>query len=130
MLEEDIAEEIRTVYPDAEEVIVQYLSGYLVDDASEEEDILMVAREILESLAGGSQDDALQKLIGRLAELLADQLSARAKQQSGPKLQKLDKIMDMSKAQLSSTIAFSEGVDLESINKGKYVSHRCGLVHS
>jgi hypothetical protein len=32
-------------------------------------------------------------------------------------------VMDMSKSHLSTTIALSEGVDLESINKGKWVMH-------
>ncbi|PBK77556.1 hypothetical protein ARMSODRAFT_992515 [Armillaria solidipes] len=118
MSSEDIAEEIRDVFPDTEEVIVQYLSGYLVDDAGEEEDVLQVARTILESLSGG-ENDKLEKLMDRLGDLLEDQLNARLKNKSGPKLQKLDKVMDMSKAQMSNTIAFSEGVDLESINKGK-----------
>jgi ATP-binding cassette, subfamily F, member 3 len=118
MSSEDIAEEIRTSFPGAEEVIVQYLAGYLVDDAGEEEDVLSVARDILESMAGGS-NEKLESLMRRLAELLEDQLAARQKNKTGPKVQKLDKVMDMSKAQMSSTIALSEGVDLESINKGK-----------
>ncbi|KIY63247.1 P-loop containing nucleoside triphosphate hydrolase protein [Cylindrobasidium torrendii FP15055 ss-10] len=119
MSEEDIAEEIRTLYPDAEEVIVQYLSGYLVDDAvGDEEDVLDVARQLLASLSGG-EDDALKQLMARLTDLLKDQLHIRAMRRQGPKLQKLEKVLDMSKAQMSSTIALSEGVDLESINKGK-----------
>lgn len=121
MSEEDIAEEIRTLYPDAEEVIVQYLSGYLVDDAvGDEEDVLDVARQLLVSLSGG-EDDALKQLMARLTDLLKDQLHVRAMRRQGPKLQKLEKVLDMSKAQMSSTIALSEGVDLESINKGKCV---------
>ncbi|EEB98109.1 hypothetical protein MPER_02440, partial [Moniliophthora perniciosa FA553] len=118
MSSEDIAEEIRTFFPDTEEVVVQYLSGYLVDDAGEEDDVLQVAREILESLAG-DEVDKLEKLMLRLGDLLEDQLNARLKNKTGPKLQKLEKVMDMSKAQISNTIAFGEGVDLESINKGK-----------
>ncbi|KAJ7674451.1 P-loop containing nucleoside triphosphate hydrolase protein [Mycena rosella] len=118
MSSEDIAEEIRESFPGTEEVIVQYLSGYLVDDAGEEEDVLQVAREILESVAG-DRDVVLEKLMLRLGDLLADQLNERIKNMAGPKLHKLDKIMDMSKAQMSNTIALSEGVDLESINKGK-----------
>ncbi len=90
MSSEDIAEEIRDVFPDSEEVIVQYLSGYLVDDAGEEEDVLQVARTILESLSGG-ENDKLEKLMDRLGDLLEDQLNARLKNRSGPKLQKLDK---------------------------------------
>ncbi|KAJ3781841.1 P-loop containing nucleoside triphosphate hydrolase protein [Lentinula aff. detonsa] len=118
MSSEDIAEEIRNHFPGTEEVIVQYLSGYLVDDAGEEEDVLQVAREMLESLAGG-QNATLEKLMNRLGDLLEDMLTARQKRKAGPKLQKLDKVMDMSKSQISSTIALGEGVDLESINRGK-----------
>ncbi|KAJ7171742.1 P-loop containing nucleoside triphosphate hydrolase protein [Mycena crocata] len=118
MSSEDIAEEIRDSFPGTEEVIVQYLAGYLVDDAGEEEDVLQVAREILESVAG-DRDDVLEKLMLRLGDLLEDQLNERMKNRAGPKLHKLDKVMDMSKAQMSNTIALSEGVDLESINKGK-----------
>jgi ATP-binding cassette subfamily F protein 3 len=120
MSSEDIAEEIRESFPGTEEVIVQYLAGYLVDDAGEEEDVLQVAREILESVAG-DRDDVLEKLMLRLGDLLEDQLNERLKNSAGPKLHKLDKVMDMSKAQISNTIALSEGVDLESINKGKCV---------
>lgn len=120
MSSEDIAEEIRNSFPGTEEVIVQYLAGYLVDDAGEEEDVLYVAQEILKSVAAG-RDDVLDALMRRLGELLEDQLNARLKNKSRPKLQKLDKVMDMSKSHISSTIALTEGVDLESINKGKFV---------
>ncbi|KAF7367411.1 Protein gcn20 [Mycena sanguinolenta] len=118
MSSEDIAEEIRESFPGTEEVIVQYLAGYLVDDAGEEEDVLQVAHQILKSLAG-NRDDVLEKLMLRLGDLLEDQLNERLKKRAGPKLHKLDRVMDMSKAQMSNTIALSEGVDLESINKGK-----------
>ncbi|KAG6902981.1 hypothetical protein C0995_008554 [Termitomyces sp. Mi166 len=118
MSSEDIAEEIRTSFPGTEEVIVQYLAGYLVDDAGEEEDVLQVAHHVLSSLAG-DRADVLEKLMLKLGDLLEEQLNARLKKRSGPKLMKLDKVMDMSKVQISNTIALSEGVDLESINKGK-----------
>ncbi|KAF9015383.1 P-loop containing nucleoside triphosphate hydrolase protein [Cyathus striatus] len=110
MSAEDIAEEVRSSFPDAEEVIIQYLSGYLVDDAGEEEDVLQIANNILQSLAGDRQD-ILEKLMNKLGDLLEDQLNARLKNSLRPKLQ--------NKSQISSTIALSEGVDLESINKGK-----------
>ncbi|KAH9005731.1 P-loop containing nucleoside triphosphate hydrolase protein [Lactarius hatsudake] len=98
----DIAEKIRESLPGTEEILVQYLSGYLVDDASDDEDILQVARYILESIAMDKPD------------------YAEKASRSGPKLQRLDKVLDMSKTgAMSNTIAFSEGVDLESINKGK-----------
>ncbi|KAN0123254.1 ABC transporter [Russula decolorans] len=115
----DIAEQIREFLPGTEEILVQYLSGYLVDEASEDEDILQVARYMLESIAM-DKPDVLEKLMTTLSALLQDQLTRRENTQSGPKLQRLDKVLDMSKASaMSNTIAFSEGVDLESINKGK-----------
>jgi ATP-binding cassette, subfamily F, member 3 len=123
----DIAEQIRDFLPGTEEILVQYLSGYLVDEASEDEDILQVARYILESIAM-DKPDVLEKLMATLGALLQDQLTQREKAQSGPKLQRLDKVLDMSKASaMSNTIAFSEGVDLESINKGKCVNDGCLL---
>ena len=118
MLSDDIAADIRECFPDAEDVIVQYLSGYLVDDAGEEEDVLQIATKILRSLAGDKLE-ALEKLMRSLNDRLKEQLSARIKHKMEPKLLKLDKVMDMSKTQMSNTIALSEGVDLESINKGK-----------
>ena len=118
MSSEDIAEEIRTSFPGTEEVIVQYVAGYLVDDAGEEEDVLQIAQDILRSVAG-DRLDVLEKLMNRLADILEEQLDMRLKNKSRPKLQKLDKVMDMSKSHLSNTIALSEGVDLESVNKGK-----------
>ncbi|KAH8981969.1 P-loop containing nucleoside triphosphate hydrolase protein [Lactarius akahatsu] len=115
----DIAEQIRESLPGTEEILVQYLSGYLVDDASDDEDILQVARYILESIAM-DKPDVLEQLMASLTTLLQDQLVRRESSRSGPKLQRLDKVLDMSKTgAMSNTIAFSEGVDLESINKGK-----------
>jgi len=117
----DIAEKIRESLPGTEEILVQYLSGYLIDEASEDEDILQVARYILESVAV-DKPDVLEQLMGTLTTLLQDQLTRREKAISGPKLQRLDKVLDMSKSgAMSNTIALSEGVDLESINKGKCV---------
>jgi ATP-binding cassette, subfamily F, member 3 len=117
----DIAEKVRESLPGTEEILVQYLSGYLIDEASEDEDILQVARYILESVAV-DKPDVLEQLMGTLGALLQDQLTRREKAISGPKLQRLDKVLDMSKTgAMSNTIALSEGVDLESINKGKCV---------
>ena len=125
----DIAEQIRESLPGTEEILVQYLSGYLVDEASEDEDILQVARYMLESVAM-DKPDVLEHLMAALSALLQDQLTRRENAQSGPKLQRLDKVLDMSKAgAMSNTIAFSEGVDLESINKGKCVNDG-RLLHS
>lgn len=114
----DIAEEIRNSLPNTEEIVIQYLSGYLVDDAGEEEDVLKVTRNMIDSLAQGRRELA-DNLMLRLGELLEDQLTARQKKLVAPKLTRLDKAVDMSKVTMSNTIALSEGVDLESINKGK-----------
>lgn len=115
----EIAEEIRSIFPGTEELIVQYLSGYLVDDAGEEEDVLLVANDLLSSL-GRDRPDDVQKLMARLRDLLADQLATRARNGARPRLMKLDKVVDLSKVgAVSSTIGLGEGVDLESINKGK-----------
>jgi ATP-binding cassette subfamily F protein 3 len=101
------------------------LSGYLVDDAGEDEDVLQVTRTILESAAKGKEDIVL-KLVSRLENILGDQLASR-RLTKGPQLLKLDKIMEMSKGgAMSNTIAFTEGVDLESINKSKCVEHTTG----
>ncbi|GBE78707.1 Uncharacterized ABC transporter ATP-binding protein [Sparassis crispa] len=126
---EDIAEEIRTNLPGTEEIIVQYISGYLLDldDAAEDEDVLNITRNILESAVPSSfrkaRVPALDKLMQTLAKMLAEPLSKRDERNKAgkdTKLVRLDRIMDLSKtAVMSNTIAFAEGVDLESINKGK-----------
>ncbi|KAF8446446.1 P-loop containing nucleoside triphosphate hydrolase protein [Boletus edulis BED1] len=115
----EIAEEIRATFPGTEELIVQYISGYLVDDAGEEEDVLQVANDLLSSL-GRDRPDDVQQLMARLRDLLSEQLEARARNGARPKLMKLDKVVDLSKlGAISNTIGLGEGVDLESINKGK-----------
>ena len=47
----DVAEEIRAALPETDEIFVQYLAGYLLDDAAEDEDAMSVARLMLESAA-------------------------------------------------------------------------------
>jgi len=116
----DVADEIRNSLPGTEEIIVQYLAGYLVDDAIEDEDALQVARMILESAASDEQIARIDELLAKLGELLEEHLTKRKQSNGAPKLRKLGNVMDMSKAgAMSGTIAFTEGVDLESINKGK-----------
>ncbi|KAF8523125.1 P-loop containing nucleoside triphosphate hydrolase protein [Hysterangium stoloniferum] len=115
----DIAEEIRNALPGTEETIVQYLAGYLVDDAAEDEDTFHITRNILESAVAEGHDEALDRLLTRLSDMLEEQIKARSRSK-GPVIRKLGNVMDMSKAgAMSNTIAFSEGVDLESINKSK-----------
>jgi ATP-binding cassette, subfamily F, member 3 len=125
---EDIAEAIREELPGTEEIIVQYLSGYLLDldDAAEDEDVLQVTRTILESAtpssSRSSQDVQLDKLLNKLGKMLEKPLNRRAEKNRAGKangLVRLDKVVDLSKGAMSNTIAFGEGVDLESINKGK-----------
>jgi ATP-binding cassette subfamily F protein 3 len=63
---------------------------------------------MLESIAMG-KPDVLEKLMATLGAPLQDQLMRRENAQSGPKLQRLDKVLDMSKVSaMSNTIAFSE----------------------
>ncbi|KAI0638829.1 P-loop containing nucleoside triphosphate hydrolase protein [Trametes polyzona] len=126
---EDIAEDIREALPGTEEIVIQYLSGYLLDldDAAEDEDVLQITRDILDSAIGSSSSQAkkgdLDRLVQRLAELLKEPLARREEKHrsgNGSGLVRLDKVMDLSKTNvMSNTIAFTEGVDLESINKGK-----------
>ena len=64
--------------------------------------------------------DVLEHLMATLSALPQNQLTRRENAQTGPKLQRLDKVLDMSKTYaMMNTIAYLEGVDLESINKGK-----------
>ncbi|KAG2023228.1 multidrug resistance protein 1 [Coprinopsis cinerea AmutBmut pab1-1] len=119
MSEQEIAEEIRIAFPGTEEIIVQYLAGYLIDDAGEDEDVLQIGREILHSVAGDEKRQQLDALMQKLESMLEDQLKVRQKSRNQPKLQKLDKVMDMSKTALSKTLVLNDAVDLESINKGK-----------
>ena len=115
----DVAREIRTTLPGTEEIIVDYLSGYLVDDAGEDEDVLQVTHDMLESFAE-NHPGVLEELMSKLGKILEARLNASAKTR-GPKLMKLDKVMEMGKAgSISNTLALSGGaVDLESINKAK-----------
>lgn len=115
----DIAEEIRNTFPGTEEIIVQYLAGYLVDDAGEDEDSFQVARNILMSAIADEPGELLDKLLQRLGDMLAEQNNSRVKTK-GPAIRRLGNVLDMSMAgAMSNTLAFTEGVDLESINKGK-----------
>ena len=83
------------------------------------EDVLQVANDLLSSL-GRDRPDSVQKLMARLRDLLSEQLAARSRNSTRPKLMKLEKVVDLSKVgAISTTIGLGEGVDLESINKGK-----------
>ena len=106
---EDIAEDIRNFLPGTEEIIVQYLAGYLLDldDAAEDEDVLQVTRDSLESAGGSSSSQekrgTLDKLVNRLAELLQEPLTRREEKNlagRGTGLVRLDKVMDLSKVKI------------------------------
>jgi ATP-binding cassette subfamily F protein 3 len=114
----DIADEIRELVPKAEEILVEYLAGY-IEDADEDEDIASVTRSFLESPAEGGDEAGLDALIAKIERYLEEKQIADGKARQ-PALTRLDKVVDMSQtAAMSSTIAMSEGVDLSSINKGK-----------
>ena len=87
-----------------------------MDDASEEEDVLQITRNMLESFAYDTPS-ALDELLVKLGKLLEARLSAKGKA-AGPR--KLEKALQMGKTgAMSNTLAFSGGVDLASINKSK-----------
>jgi ATP-binding cassette subfamily F protein 3 len=119
----DIGEEIRTALPGTEELVVQYVADYLVDDAGADEDVLAIAQRILASAARG-QADAVAALMRTLGDMLADTLKARAAASARPTLTRLDKVVEMGKAAgMSGTLGLGGGaVDLESVNKGKCVA--------
>ncbi|QRV91315.1 ABC transporter [Ceratobasidium sp. AG-Ba] len=114
----DIADEIRELVPKTEEILVEYLAGY-IEDADEDEDIVSVTRSFLESPAEGGGEAGLEKLLTKIERYLEEKRIADGKTRQ-PTLTRLDKVVDMSQAPaMSSTIAMAEGVDLSSINKGK-----------
>jgi len=73
----DIAEEIRSRFPAQKRSCPVSLRN-LIDDAAEDEDMLQVARYMLESVAVG-KPQAVDKLMGRLVSLLQEQLQLREK---------------------------------------------------
>lgn len=125
-----IEEEIRSSLPGTSEIIIQYLSGYLLDldDAAEDEDVLQVARAILSS-ARPSKTLDVDGVVSRLGNMLGEELRKKEEGRVGlgpgeskgrRGLVRLDKVVEMGKTGgLSNTIAFNEAVDLESVNKGK-----------
>ena len=117
----DIGDEIRSAFPDTDETIVDYVSGYVeyaVEDDTEE-DVVGVVRDFLESFARG-HESALDALLSKLENYLEEVMKGKPKSK-GPKLTRLDRVLDMSKTAMSNTITLTEGVDLESINKSKCV---------
>jgi hypothetical protein len=80
----NVAEQIRESLPGTEDILVQYLSGYLVDETSKDEDILQVAHYMLEFVAM-DEPDILEHLMAAFSALLQVQLTRRENAQTGPK---------------------------------------------
>jgi ATP-binding cassette subfamily F protein 3 len=115
---EDVAFAIRDAFSPGmiEEAVVQYIAG-LFDDPDEDE-VLEVTGAMLQSSVRG-QKKVLEALMNRLRQMYQAEITGNIARQR-PTLVKLDRLVDMSKTgSMSNTIALSEGVDLESINKGK-----------
>ena len=78
-----------------------------------------MARYMLEFVAM-DKPDVLERLMVTLTALPQDQLTRKENAQTGPKLQRLDKVLDTSKTcTMSNTIAFLEGVDPRVDQQGK-----------
>src|SRR5260221_92312 len=113
----DIGDEIRSAFPDIDETIVYYVSGYVeyaVEDDTEE-DVVRVVHQLLESFARGHYS-IFYSLFKKVKSFLVVFRKAKPKRKA-PKLTRLDRVLDMSKTTMSNTITLTEGVDLESINK-------------
>ncbi|KAG8757770.1 hypothetical protein FRC14_001536 [Serendipita sp. 396] len=113
----DFGEEVRENLPDIDETVLEYIDGYVNDEDSLDEDIPAVVRELLGSFAR-SKEAVLEELLKKLEAFLEEKYKDKSRN-NAPKLTRLDRVMDMSKSGMSNTIALSEGVDLESINKSK-----------
>lgn len=123
-MSEEVAYTIRDAFPPGtiDELVVQYLAGLVEDPDEDPEDVIQVTQLMLQSAVPQKE---LASAVKQLSSTLAADVQARAVKRSihaRPTLQRLDNVVDMSKAgALSNTIGFSEGVDLSSINKGKCV---------
>lgn len=103
--------------PDIDETVLDYIDGYVNDEDSLDEDMRTVVYQLLESFAR-SRPNVLEELLKTLDGLLEQKYKDKPRS-NAPKLTRLDRVMEMSKSSMSKTIALSEGVDLESINKSK-----------
>lgn len=113
----DFGEEVRSKLPDIDDTVLDYVDGYVNDEDSLDEDVPAVVQELLESFARGTPG-VLEELLGKL-DIFLEQKYKDKPRSNGPKLTRLDRVMDMSKSGMSRTIALTEGVDLESIQKSK-----------
>jgi ATP-binding cassette, subfamily F, member 3 len=115
----DFGDEIRENLPEIDETVLEYVEGYVNDEDSLDEDIPSVVYELLESFARG-KEGVIEELLRKLDLFLKEKYKDKPRN-NAPKLTRLDRVMDMSKTGMSKTIALAEGVDLESINKSKFV---------
>ncbi|CAG7847924.1 Uncharacterized ABC transporter ATP-binding protein C29A3.09c [Serendipita indica DSM 11827] len=113
----EFADQVRERLPDIDETVLDYIDGYVNDEDSLDEDMRTVVYQLLESFAR-SRPNVLEELLKTLDGLLEQKYKDKPRS-NAPKLTRLDRVMEMSKSSMSKTIALSEGVDLESINKSK-----------
>lgn len=114
----DYGDEVRSRLPDIDDTVLEYVDGYVNDEDNLDEDIPAVVGELLESFARG-KPGVLEELLKNLDIFLEQRYKDKPRNSSAPKLTRLDRVMEMSKSGMSKTIALSEGVDLESIQKTK-----------
>jgi ATP-binding cassette subfamily F protein 3 len=125
MMSDEAAFKIRDAFPlgTIDEVVVQYLAGLVEDPDEDPADVIQVTHDMLRSAVSRKE---FSSAVEQLASSLAADVRARAVKREihvRPTLQRLDNVVEMSKAgALSNTIGFAEGVDLSSVNKGKWVT--------
>ncbi|KAJ9124540.1 hypothetical protein QFC24_003332 [Naganishia onofrii] len=95
-------------------VVTAYISGLVEDEDEQVDDIVEQTRGMLEDATVDEKE--LASFMERLSQYLTENSTYREK--ARPTVHKLEKTIDMRKQGLSSTIALSGAVDLESAKKG------------
>lgn len=111
---------IRTHLPNTDEIVTDYLAGYILDPSTPPNDALPLARAFLDSFAPSRTAPELETVLAHLEEILTERAASEASSSSG-EMRRLDKVMSMRQGSaMSRTLALgAAGVDLESINKSK-----------
>lgn len=120
---------LREALPQLDEPIVAYLDRY-IEDAGEDPEVDVMAQAvcpILESVVVSDPPDsaarqALPALLEQLRALVAERMPAASESQRG--LTRLDKVVDMSTAGASSTMAYDAGNDSIDLALGKSTRNR------
>ncbi|EOR04146.1 hypothetical protein J056_002224 [Wallemia ichthyophaga EXF-994] len=112
-----VADSIREILPDTDELVVEYLAGYLTDEDVEESDILhSLALPMLASASVKATHD--RSLLEQLEKMLQPLLPHRESLQPSEPA-KLENAFSMRAADsMSKTVALEGSVDLESATKG------------